>query len=180
MNLRNTAERYGTLSMLLHWGMALIMIGLLALGLTMTELPDGDPKWQWYGLHKSFGMLIPLLAVVRVWWLTSHPRPELPDNLQPWEKIAAHATHGLLYLSMFLLPLSGYVDSSAGGYHLSFFGLFDVPKFIPKSETLEQIAVAVHETLAYGLMAVLALHLGAVAKHHLILKDGVLRRMLPW
>lgn len=179
MKAKNTLDRYGMLSMLLHWSMAILIFGLLGLGLYMTSLPDGDPKWSWYGLHKSFGMLVFVLAVLRVTWVASHAKPGMPDTLQPWEKAAAHATHGLLYLAMFLLPISGYVDSSAGGYHLALFDWFDIPKIIPKNDAIEAVAVWVHAGLAYGLIALLALHLGAVAKHHLILKDNVLRRMLP-
>lgn len=179
LNLRNTTDRYGALSMLLHWVMALLIIGLLALGLYMTSLPDGDPKWAWYGLHKSFGLLVFVLAAIRLSWISSHRGPALPGSLQPWERAAARATHGLLYLAMFLLPVSGYVDSSAGGYHLAFFDLFDIPKVIPENKDLEALALMVHSSLAYALMAALVLHLGAVAKHELILKDDTLRRMLP-
>jgi len=179
VNLKNTTERYGALSMLLHWGMAVLIIGLLTLGLYMASLPDGDPKWEWYRLHKSMGMLVFVLAVLRLLWIRTHTKPPLPQSLRPWEQSAAHATHGLLYLAMFLLPVSGYLDSSAGGYHLAFFDLFEIPKVIPKNKDIEEISVLVHSSLAYGLIAVLAIHLGAVAKHHLILKDDTLRRMLP-
>jgi cytochrome b561 len=179
VNLKNTTERYGVLSMLLHWSMAVLIIGMLVLGLYMTSLPDGDPKWEWYGLHKSIGMLVFVLALLRLLWISTHPRPALPQNLRPWERTAAHATHGLLYLAMLLLPVSGYIDSSAGGYHLAFFDLFEVPKIIPENKGFEELAVLIHSSLAYGLIAVLVLHLGAVAKHHLIHKDETLRRMLP-
>lgn len=179
MRLRNTTERYGAVSLSLHWLMALMIIGLLVLGLYMTAQPDGDSKWSLYGLHKSFGMLAFVLVVVRITWVISHPKPGLPNNLNPWERSAARATHGFLYLSMILLPVSGYVDSSAGGYHLAFFDLFDIPKLITKDKGTEELAVLVHSTLAYGVIGVLVLHMGAVAKHHFILRDGVLRRMLP-
>jgi len=179
MNIKNSSDRYGALSMLLHWVMATMVIGLLALGLYMTSLPDGAPKWEWYGLHKSIGMLVFVLAIARFWWIHSHTRPGLPENLQPWEKMAARMTHGLFYLAMLMLPVSGYVDSSAGGYHLAFFDLFDIPKVIGKDKDLEELALLIHSSLAYGLIGLLVLHLGAVAKHHLILKDDILRRMLP-
>lgn len=179
MNIKNTTERYGALSMLLHWFMAVLIVGLLSLGLYMTSLPDGDPKWDWYGTHKSIGMMVLVLAVLRVLWIRTHAKPALPQNLLPMERIAAKATHGLLYLAIFLLPITGYIDSSAGGYHLAFFDLFDVPKVIPKNKEIEKLAALIHAGIAYGLIALLMLHLGAVAKHHLILKDDTLRRMLP-
>ncbi len=145
----------------------------------MTSLPNGDLKWEWYGLHKSLGMLVFVLAIVRLLWIRTHDKPGLPENIEPWERAAAHATHGLLYLVMFLLPVSGYVDSSAGGYHLAFFDLFDIPKIIPKDQGIEELSAWIHSSLAYGLMGLLVLHLGAVAKHQWILRDKVLSRMLP-
>jgi cytochrome b561 len=179
LNLKNNTLRYGALSMLLHWTIALLIIALLGLGLYMTSLANGDPKWAWYGLHKSIGLLVLALAIARWLWLRSHDKPALPENLKPWERTAARATHGLLYLIMFLLPVTGYVDSCAGDYHLSFFDWFDIPKLIPKDQALEQWSVWLHASLAYALMGLLALHLGAVAKHQWLLKDKLLSRMLP-
>ena len=179
MAWRNDEVRYGGVAMVLHWSMALVMLGLLALGLWMVELPDGDPKWGWYGWHKSFGLLVLMLAVVRVLWRRRNVQPAMPAGLAAWERFAAHATHTMLYLAMFVLPISGYVDSSAGGYHVAFFGLFELPLVIPKNEALLEAAVLVHQSVAYGLIGLLVLHVGAVLKQHFVLRNDVLRRMLP-
>jgi len=179
MNLHNTLERFGWLAMLLHWLMALLIGGMLALGLYMVGLPDGDPKWGWYGWHKSFGMLIFLLLLIRLAWRLNSLIPPLPEGLNLVEKSLAHITHYGLYLAMIILPVSGYIDSSAGGYHLSFFEWFDVPKLIDKDKALEALVLEFHWITAYVLMAILAMHVGAALKHHLVLKDNVLLRMLP-
>lgn len=120
-----------------------------------------------------------MLAVVRLLWRNANTQPALPDKLNPLERFAAHATHGLLYAAMFILPLSGYVDSSAGGYHIAFFDLFELPLLIPENKTVFDIALLIHQLVGYGLIGPLVLHLGAVAKHHFVLRDNVLRRMLP-
>lgn len=179
MSLKNTATRYGLVAMLLHWSMALLIIGLLGLGLYMTSLPDGDPKWGWYDLHKSFGVVVWCLVVARIVWRLRNPPPALPDSMPAWEKLVAHAGHAYLYLAMVVLPLTGYVDASAGGFHLAFFGLFDFPMLIAKNQTLFEAVVLIHRYTAYGLILVLAGHIGAALKHHFIVKDDVLRRMLP-
>lgn len=179
MSLGNTAKRYGTVALSLHWIMAALMIALLAMGLYMTGLPDGDDKWSWYDLHKSLGVTVLLLALVRLAWRARGPIPDIPRGLKPLEYVLAGVVHGYLYGAMLVLPLSGYVDSSTGGYHLSWFGLFEIPMLLPKNQTQFELAAAVHRWIGYGLIAVLVLHVGAVLKHHFVLKDDVLRRMLP-
>lgn len=175
--MRNTATTYGWLAKLLHWGMAFLLIGLLALGLYMTALPDGDPKWAWYDLHKSLGALAFLLYLVRAVWRHLSPPPALPAGMSPAEQRLAHLGHHLLYLCMLALPITGYLDSSLGGYHLSFFGLFDVPMLLPKQPELGELVEEIHGWLGYALIALLLGHVGAALKHHFILKDDVLRRM---
>lgn len=177
MSLRNTEHRYGSVAKLLHWGMALIIIGLIGLGLYMTDQPDGDPKWALYDLHKTIGAGVFVLLLVRMMWRKLSPPPALPDTMKAWEKLAAHAGHVLLYACMLGLPLTGYLDSSFGGFHLSFFGLFDVPMIFAKNETLFELFAAAHTYIGYALIAILLGHIGAALKHHFIVKDDVLRRM---
>ena len=165
--------------MSLHWLMFVLISAMLVLGLYMTSLPDGDPKWDWYSIHKSFGLLIFVLLLIRVSWRAYDMRPSLPAQTKVIERVVAHLTHYGIYLLLIILPVSGYVDSSAGDYHLAFFDFFDIPKLIPKDKVLEEISVVVHQTAAYGLIALLLMHTAGALKHHLILKDNVLRRMLP-
>ncbi len=178
MNLRNTETGYGAIARALHWWMAAIIIGLIGLGLYMTELPDGDPKWRLYDLHKSLGTLIFLLALARLAWRHVTPPPALPATMKARDQLAAHAGHMLLYAAMFALPITGYLDSTLGGYHLSFFGLFDVPMLLAKDEALFKVVETAHQLIGYGLALLIAAHAGAALKHHLIDKDTVLTRML--
>ena len=137
----------------LHWLMFVLISAMLALGLYMTSLPDGDPKWDLYSVHKSFGLLIFLLLLIRIIWRVYSTIPPLPDRTRTLERIAAHLTHYGIYVVLIALPLSGYVDSSAGDYHLAFFDFFDIPKLIPKDQVLEDISVIVHQAAAYSLIA---------------------------
>lgn len=177
MSLRNSATTYGSLAKLLHWSMALLILGLIGLGLFMTSEPDGDPKWALYDLHKTLGSGVFVLLVLRIVWRKLSPPPGLPASMKPWEQMAAHVGHVLLYACMLALPVTGYLDSSYGGFHLSFFGLFDVPMIFAKDEALLEFYAAAHSYIAYGLIAVLLGHIGAALKHHFIVKDDVLRRM---
>lgn len=179
MQWKNTEQRYGSVAMFLHWGIALGILALIGLGLYMTSLPDGNDKWDFYSLHKSIGMLVFLFIVMRILWRIRSIVPPLPAGLKTVETLLARLTHGLIYLAMVLIPISGYVDSSAGGYKLKFFGLFDVPKIIEKDKALEQLSLAVHEWTAYLLITLILLHAGAAFKHHFVYKDDTLRRMLP-
>lgn len=175
----NTAERYGQVAILLHWLSAALVIALLGMGLYMTALPDGDAKWDWYDLHKSIGTTVLVVALFRIGWRARGIVPPAPTGLTAAEHLLAKGMHLLLYVLMLILPISGYLDSSAGGYHLGWFGFFEIPMLIPKNETLFEIALAVHRWGAYLLIGALALHLAGILKHQLVLKDGLLRRMLP-
>jgi cytochrome b561 len=178
MNLRNTENGYGAVARALHWWMAIIMIGLICLGLYMTDQPDGDPKWRLFDLHKSLGTLIFMLALVRLAWRHVSPPPPLPASMKASDKLAAHAGHLLLYAAMFALPITGYLDASLGGYHLSFFGLFDVPLLFAKNEALFDVVETAHGWIGYALAALIVAHMGAALKHHIVDKDNVLTRML--
>ncbi len=179
MQWKNTDARYGIFAILLHWTSAALIIAMLAIGIYMTGMEDGDDKWRLYDLHKSIGCLFVMLLLARIAWKRFNITPPLPDNLKAYEQILAHITHILLYVMMIIIPITGYIDSSAGGYHLSFFGLFDVPMLIEKNKTLADITVLIHAYTAYALIIVIFLHIGAALKHHFILKDDILLRMLP-
>jgi len=179
MSLKNTSERYGIITILIHWLSALLVLFMLALGSYMVDLPNGDPKWEWYGLHKAIGIIIISLTLLRILWKLINITPPLPANTKRYESILSHSLHGFLYLLLILIPISGYIDSSAGGYGIHFFGLFDIPLLIDKNKELSDTAGMIHGYLGYALVACIALHLAAALKHHFVLKDNILRRMLP-
>lgn len=177
---RNTTENYGLVAKGFHWLIALLVIGLLALGLYMSAQEPPTPQvFKLYALHKSLGITVLALAVLRVLWrlYNAHPLP-LPNH-KAWEKVLAKAVHAFLYLSLFLMPLSGWVMSSAKGYSVSVFNLFTLPDFVPRSDSLAEAAEEVHEIAAYTLIAIVVLHAAGAIKHHVIDKDSTLRRMLP-
>ena len=179
MIIKNTLTRYGAVSMLLHWGMAILIIGLLILGLVMTDLKFGLTQLKYYGWHKEFGILVLMLVLLRVAWWFANLHPRLPENLPWWQKLAAHAVHLAFYFFMFALPITGWMISSAAALPVSFFGLFTLPDLVSPSEPLRHILSEVHEWLSYALIAALFAHIGASLQHHFINKDDILRRMLP-
>jgi cytochrome b561 len=177
MQLKNTESTYGIITRVLHALMAVIIIGLLALGLYMTQLPVGALKLKLYGWHKEFGLLILMLAMLRIVWRVGNLVPLLPATIPAWQKLAAHAVHWAFYAFMFLLPITGWLMSSTAGIQVSFFGLFLMPNLIPADETAHVFFRETHHLLAFALIATFGLHVLAALKHHFINKDNVLRRM---
>jgi len=180
MPLRNTKQAYGSVAKMFHWFMAFIIIGLLAVGLIMTDMPVSPDKFKIYGLHKSFGITVLTLAVLRISWKIMNDQPVLPDMLKAWEKFLAHVGHGLLYVLMFSMPLSGWAMSSAAGLPVSVFGLFTLPNLVMPDRALKVTFMEVHETLAWVLIVMIVLHVLAALLHHYHYKNNVLRRMLPF
>lgn len=177
--IKNTLSRYGTAMMTLHWLMAVIMIGLLVLGLYMVELPFGVKRLRFYGWHKEFGILVLMLACIRMAWRTTNILPPMPPTMPYWQHIAALTVHYAFYFLMIALPITGWMISSASGLSVSFFGLFVLPDFIAPNESLRLLLSQIHKWLAYGLIAAICGHAGAALLHHFYYKDDILRRMLP-
>lgn len=177
MLIRNTESHYGSVTILLHWIMAILIIGLLILGLYMVPLPISREKLKFYRWHKEFGMLVLMLIVLRVAWRLSNITPSLA-SLPLWEKFAARSVHYAFYVFMFAMPISGWMMSSAAGFSVSFFGLFLLPDLVSPDENLRIALTEIHKWLGYLLIATLFLHVGASLKHHFINKDDILRRML--
>ena len=178
---KNSSDSYGNISKVLHWAMAIIIIGLMVVGLYMTGLDREDPsRRDLYHLHKAFGLMVIFLAIIRIGWIfISHP-PQLPAGLKVWEtKLAKSAKH-LLYLLILVVPASGYVMSTLLGYPVDVFGLFEFPMLLDKNKDMGELFRSVHWIIAYIMIAILALHIAGALKHRLI--DGgekdVLKRML--
>ena len=178
MLVKNIETQYGIVTKFLHWLMALIIIGMLALGLYMSALPISEEKLQLYGIHKEFGILILMLVIFRITWRIGNIVPLLPNTIPAWQKFAAHAVHWALYGFMFALPITGWLMTSAAGLPPSFFGLFTLPALLSPNPVWLNLFVTIHTWLAYGLIATFGAHVGAALKHHFINKDDVLRRML--
>lgn len=180
MGLRNTQDEYGAVAKGFHWAVALLVIGVICAGLYMVNLDLSPAKLQIYALHKSVGITILVLVALRLVWRFSNAHPAALPTHRPWEKILARIVHALLYLSLFLMPLSGWVMSSAKGFSVSVFDLFTLPDLVRPDEALAKQAVLVHKTVAYTLIVMIGLHLAGALKHHVIDRDKTLRRMLPF
>lgn len=175
--MKNTA-RYTPAAIGLHWLVAVLILVMLGVGLTMVRLPNTIAKFQLIQLHKSVGITILALVAARLLWRFTHPAPMLPAHMAAWQKAAAHASHYLLYILMFAMPLSGWVMSDAAGYHPSWFGV-DVPQLVAHNPPLAKTLGLFHNYGAYLLIALLCAHVGAALLHHVWYRDNVLRRMLP-
>jgi cytochrome b561 len=180
MTIRNTTLRWGSVAQFLHWLIVVLIIVQVVLASIADDLPLGMKKLAMLARHKSVGITILGLAVLRLLWRWMNPTPPLPDTLKPYERMLANLTHVALYLILFAMPLSGWVMSSARGFPVSWFGLIQLPDLVPKSKPLYEAMLETHEALAWTLGAVVFLHVAAALKHHFMLKDNVLRRMLPF
>lgn len=179
VRLRNR-DRWGPVSQALHWTIALLVLVMAAIGLSLDELPR-SPRWFWvYDLHKSIGLLVLALVVLRLAWrLYAGAPPPLP-GLPRIQRIAAAATHWLLYVLILAMPLSGWLYDSASGLRtLRWFGQFTVPKLVAPDEALAGGLHEVHETLFTILVIVVLLHVAAAVWHHVFRRDATLARMLP-
>lgn len=177
--IRNSRTRWGALSQLLHWLIAALIAVQITLGLIGTALPLGMEKLAMLARHKSVGLTILALALIRLLWRSLNPTPRLPDTLKPYERVLARLTHVALYGLLFALPMTGWIMSSARGFPVSWFNLVQLPNVAPHSTVLYHDMVRVHVLLALSLGLILVLHIAAAFKHHFVLKDDTLRRMLP-
>jgi cytochrome b561 len=179
MTLRNTTRRWGAVAQSLHWLIVGLIIAQVILANIAMDLPLGIRKLAMFARHKSVGITILALAVIRLLWRWTNPAPPLPNTLKPYERTLAQLTHAALYLLLFAMPLTGWMMSSARGFPVSWFNLFQLPDFVPKNQWLYDTMKETHHVLAFALFAVVLLHVAAALKHHYVLKDDVLRRMLP-
>ncbi|MCT2398760.1 cytochrome b [Novosphingobium mangrovi (ex Huang et al. 2023)] len=171
-----TVEKYHSSARLLHWLIAILAILNIALGLLHDPL---EKVVQLIPLHKSIGLSVLVLTLVRIALRMIWKKPPLPGSVTPLERAVAWGTHMLLYVLLLALPLTGWVFSSAGKYPLSFFGLFDWPKLpISKDGPFAGPAHEAHEVLGFVMLALVVLHVAAALRHHFVLKDDILRRML--
>ena len=179
MTLKNTHDRWGAVSQLLHWVIVVLIAWMAYLGLTMGDLPNGLQKIQTYGLHKSLGLTILALVVLRVLWRLYAGSPAPVPGTPTWQARVAGLTHLAIYALLFAIPLSGWVLNSASGFPLKWFGLFKVPALTGKSEDLHELAEEAHELMFWALVLLVVVHAGAAFWHHLFKGDTTLTRMLP-
>ncbi len=171
-------SRYGTVAILLHWLTALLVVAGFTFGLSMVGLPFSPQKLQWYSWHKWIGITVWLLTCARLGWRLTHPAPPMPPMPQ-WQRRSARVSHVLLYVLLLVIPLSGWVYSSATGVQVVYLGLFPLPDLVAKDRAMADILRSVHVTLNFTLAALVCIHGMAALKHHFVDRDTVLMRMLP-
>jgi cytochrome b561 len=169
-------DRYSSIARALHWILAILIIFNLFLGFAHDALPR---EWKVMPIHKSIGLSVLALTVARILWRFTRETPPLPAAMPVWEKRAAHVTHFAFYAFMLVMPLTGWIMSSAGDQPLNWFFLFDVPKFaVSKGDAIVGISGESHEIMGFAWAVLIIVHVLAALRHHFILKDGVLRRMI--
>ena len=171
------AERYSRVAIAFHWTIAALVIFNIAVGLGHDPFPALRALMP---AHKAIGLTVLALTALRVTWRLAHRPPPLPADTPGWERGAAHATHWTLYLLLVALPLSGWVMVSGplGRRPLSWFGAFDMP-YLPVTSPAAESAAKAHGLLGWVMLALVLLHVAAALRHHLVLRDRVLARMLP-
>jgi cytochrome b561 len=185
LRARDSAESWGWVTRLLHWGMAALILFQLGLGIWMTrEWLDVFVRFDLTQLHKSWGTVIFALALLRLAWRAVNPRPALPASMPRWQRRAARASHVALYLLMLLMPLSGWVQAAAApeqdllGIRNMVFDRIALPDpWVPGVARLAEAAATVHMASAILLAALLTLHAGAALRHQVHDRDGLLMRM---
>ncbi len=178
MKIYNTEDSYGIISKVIHWLVALIIIGLIAVGLYMTGQKYSPEIGKLYWIHKSLGVLVLVLFFIRVLWKLMNKAPNILGNPNAKEKFLAHSMHIALLVCMFVMPASGWLMSSSGGHSVTFFDLIKLPNLIGKSDSLHHLLEFIHEYTSYALIGLIAVHVAAVLHHHFIKKDATLKRMM--
>ncbi len=180
MPSRESPARYGAVAQTFHWLIATLVVIQFILANMAGDLPIGVHKLALLARHKSFGMTVLMLAVLRLLWRLKNPPPELPSGMTVLERRLAQATHAAFYVLLFAMPLTGWLMSSAKNYSVSWFGLFTWPNLIGKNETAFELLRSTHDILSGVLLTIAVLHVLAALKHHFWHRDDVLLRMLPF
>ena len=176
---QNTEERWGSVQIALHWTIAaLVLLVQVPAGITMVAVEPGTVQNIGYNIHKTNGIVIFLLAIVRLGWRWRHPVPFLPSDMPEWQAKAARTTHVLLYLLLFLMPITGFLRTAMGGFPVPFFMVLELKHLVPENKAVAEVFSYAHFTLQFVLYATVILHVAGALQHHFVRRDFVLRRML--
>jgi len=176
--LRNTQTRWGSIAKCFHWTVAIFIFVEFVLGWTAVSLPLSPAKLNLFVWHKSIGLLVLLIVMLRLGWRLAGPVPQPPITMPRWQQTASLADHWLQYALMLLLPFSGWIIDSAANIPFRAFWLFSPPRLIGPSKLLEEFGKQAHLILSIGLAGVIVIHVVAALWHHFVARDNVLRRML--
>jgi cytochrome b561 len=174
-----TAIRYTGTAILLHWLIFVLIACGFALAVYMVDLPLSPQKLKYFSWHKWIGITIFLLALARVAWRLAHPAPALPATLPAWQRCAAATSHLVLYILILVIPLTGWLYSSASGVPTVYLGVLPLPDLLTRDKALAEALKLVHVSLNYTMLVLVIIHAAAALKHHLFDRNDVLARMLP-
>ena len=173
-------QRYTGVAITLHWVIAAAILCTFLLAQYMTGLQLSPAKLKLYSYHKWIGVTIFLLVLIRLAWRVSHRPPPPPASMPAWQHSAASIAHFFLYALTLAIPVSGWLMSSASGFQVVYLGLLPIPDLLAKNKDMADQLKQLHEALNWLMLLVVALHVAAALKHHLVDRDDVLRRMLPF
>ena len=177
------SKRYTSVAMVLHWLLGLTVLGMFVLGLYMSDLPFSPLRRKLYNYHKWAGITFLALTVFRLIWRFTHRPPELPaaiaQAMPAWQTRVYHATHHLLYLMFFAVPLIGWAYTSMAGFPVVLYGVIPLPDFVSVDKELAKSVKELHGLAAFVLLGLAGLHIGAALKHQFIDRDRLINRMLP-
>lgn len=171
--------RYGLVSRLFHWTTVVLLLVLIPVGLLMVQEIPRPLQDRLFILHKGLGPVVLLLVVLRLVWRLFNPPPPLPADLPAMQRLAATLVHVGLYGLLLVMGVSGYVFVTTGGFPLEFLQMLGIPPLFGKNEAVADVAEAVHTTAIWGLLILIAMHVGAAAYHGIVRRDGVFSRMWP-
>jgi cytochrome b561 len=177
--IRNTPSSWGSVSRLFHWVLGFTILGMLAFGWWMNHIPARPDRFFYRNIHADIGYVVLLLTVLRLIWRALNPTPALPADTPRWHRIAAHVSHGALYLVVIVLTMLGWAHSGAHTPdYSSWFGLFHVPQFTSPDKAAADAFEDRHIFMAYVLLALIVVHFAAAAWHHFVKRDRVAARMV--
>jgi cytochrome b561 len=170
---------YSAVAKLLHWLVASFVLSTIPIAFWMSNISPGPLQDKLYNLHKSFGISILALMLLRITYRLTAGAPAPDPTLVPWQRAVSSTMHTLLYVLLLAMPVVGWIANSAYGAPTPFFGLFDLPPIVGKNEPLSERLFTLHRWTGWVVTTLAAMHIGAALQHHFIHRDGVLRRMLP-
>lgn len=180
MLIRNTSARFGLVSRTLHWLTLVLLVGSFTLAISMVNMPLSPRKLEFYSWHKWVGVTIFLVVLLRLAWRHANPVPRQPDDMPQWQRRLAALSHAALYTILIVMPVTGWIMSSALNLPVVYLGLVHIPSPFGVDRALGETMKTVHLSLAVALLVLVAIHVLAALYHHFVRRDDVLRRMLPW
>jgi cytochrome b561 len=179
MTYGTRTDHYPATSKLLHWLVAASVLTTAPVAIAMTRVDKGPTQDLLYNFHKSLGVLILLLMILRLINRLAVGAPIPEPGIEPWQKAVSSAVHTSLYVLLLAMPVVGYIANSAYGASTPFFGLFSLPMIIEKNEALATQLFTIHRWVGFLVIGLVVMHVGAALYHYFLRGDTVLQRMLP-